>query len=142
MSALRAWLFVCVLAGCAVEGGDDRVAAGEQEDRQAVAHALGTDRPMAAAVDNKRETRAVKLLTDEEMVAALRSRLSRSTAGLQRTLRADGLVTLKFGERFGHVTLAKQMPDGSIRYVCVDNLKAAEAVVRSDPVRTGRGRKR
>ena len=76
---------------------------------------------------------AVGLLGDREMVERLRGRLSRSTRGLARERRRDGLRTIRFGERFSHVTLLRRMPDGSLRRTCVDNAQDAEAVLSSRP---------
>lgn len=65
--------------------------------------------------------------TKKEILARIAPRLSRSTADLPVTYGADGHVRIGLKGRFSHVSLAKRMPDGTIRYTCVDNIKSAKA---------------
>ncbi len=81
----------------------------------------------------------VELRSDRQMIEQLRGRLSRSTDGLVRERRPDGLETIRFGERFSHVTLLKRMPDGSLRRACLDNPRRAEAFLRAPPDRGAGG---
>lgn len=55
------------------------------------------------------------------------ARLSHSAEGLSFSRRRDGLTTVNFKGRFTHATFVKQMPDGTVRYGCVDNPRAAKA---------------
>lgn len=70
--------------------------------------------------------------TEEEILARIAPRLSRSTADLPVTHGADGHVRIDLKRRFSHVSLAKRMPDGTIRHTCVDNIKSAKAWLSSD----------
>ena len=76
--------------------------------------------------------------SDRQRTERLRNRLSRSTEGLVRERRQDGLETIRFGERFGHVTLLRRTPDGSLHRICVDDARKAEAILNGRPkARTG-----
>jgi len=65
--------------------------------------------------------------TEEEILARIAPRLSRSTADLPVTYGTDGHIRIDLKGRFSHVSLAKRMPDGTIRHTCVDNIKSAKA---------------
>jgi hypothetical protein len=57
-------------------------------------------------------------------------RLHRSAQGLPVEHRADGLTTVKLQGRFRHLTLARRMPDGTVKLVCVDDPGAAARLSR------------
>jgi hypothetical protein len=107
----------------AVEAEND---IGEGTGRQT---ASGRDRETGPVGATRRPKAAFRLRTDGEMLDELRSRLSRSTRGLEREQRPDGLQTIRFGERFRHATVVRRMPDGSLRYSCLDSPRAAEALL-------------
>jgi hypothetical protein len=65
--------------------------------------------------------------TKDEILARIAPRLSRSGADLPVKYGSDGHLSIDLKGRFSHVSLAKKMPDGTIRHTCVDNIKAAKA---------------
>jgi hypothetical protein len=125
MKAIRTSILFLLLAGCDAGGGTEEATAPER----------GEETLSAPTTDSasKRLRAPVRLRSDAEVVEALRGRLSRSTRGLARERRADGLQTIRFGGRFGHATLIKRMPDGSLRRSCVDNVRAAREFLSGKP---------
>jgi hypothetical protein len=83
--------------------------------------------------DNSQSTRPriredhARSTTKEEILAQIAPRLSRSGADLPVKYGSDGHVSIDLKGRFSHVSLAKKMPDGTIRHTCVNNIKAAKA---------------
>jgi hypothetical protein len=129
MKAIRTSILFLCLAGCEAGGGsgDPTVLPFEEH----VTSPRKVD--IAISRETARPSSAVRLRSDREMVDELRGRLSRSTRGLVREKQPDGLVRLRFGERFSHATLLRRMPDGSLRYSCVDSPRAAEAFLAATP---------
>lgn len=125
MKAIRTSILFLLLAGCDAGGGTDEATAPERGEETLSA-------PTTEAA-SKRPPAPVRLRNEEEMLEALRDRLSRSTRGLVRERRADGLQTIRFGERFSHATLIKRMPDGSLRRSCVDDVRAAREFLSGKP---------
>ncbi len=140
----RAVLFGCAIAflatSCAVQQEKSPVEAAEAKGSvriQVSAAAEGHGTSTAATANARAKVprpassgrRPVKVMTSQQMIESMRPALSRSTEGLVRKRRADGITTVDLQGRFQQITLAKPMPDGTVKTVCVDNVKAAAAVI-------------
>ena len=144
MKADRISLLFLLLVGCDAGGAAEGAAAApERQDDGASRAAVvrnemggetgrrspdGREPETDIAGATRRPKAAFRLRTDGEMLDELRGKLSRSTQGLEREQRPDGLQTIRFGERFRHATVVRRMPDGSLRYSCLDTPRAAEAL--------------
>lgn len=91
---------------------------------------LPSARPQPQALADARPARAPRpRLSPDELLAQLRSRLSRPAGGLREQLGRDGTRRIALDGHLQHATLAVVGPDGRVHTRCVDNPAAAARVL-------------
>jgi len=86
------------------------------------------------------QTGQIQPLTPQEAQALandLKSKLSKSTEGLQPVQHADGSVSMRLQDRFQNVVLARVTSEGTVEESCVDQPEQATQFFGKDPALVG-----
>lgn len=142
LPALIALALVVLVIG-AISAVSRQLAAGTQSpqpEKTAVSKVSSSKKYMTVKVAGQDvevdQAGKLKPLTPEQaqnLAEGLKKMVNKSAEGLKEVHHEDGSVTVDLEDRFQHVVFAREAEDGSLSMSCVDNPRAAAAVLGVDP---------